>query len=157
METKIKMKNKVGQYGVINKTGKIGSSAVLYKTTDPEFWKNIEKGIKSSVKSVINIGYETYSSCQGHRGTLYNKRTLTVILSNEEIDIWIYFLDTLNIFFLTDHPITYLLIPKSDNKTNIMINFGDIENKKCVKINQKYFNKFVTVINKLKFVCDDIS
>ena len=123
-------KNKVGKLGVINSTGKIGSSAFMFDNTDPAFWKNIEKGIKTSVRVVVKNGYKTYSSCQGHNGTEYNKRTLTVILMNDEIANWINYINALNLLFLKTHPITYILIPKQNNITNMMIKFGNVENLK---------------------------
>lgn len=69
--------NKKGSGGFINHTGEYGASSTLVDCRDPLFYQNIEDGIYSTVKALVNHGFFTHSSCQGHTG--YNEiRSVTI-------------------------------------------------------------------------------
>ena len=74
------MRNKLGDDGVINIDGKIGSVAESLDISDPEFFDSIETGIKSTVRVLINNGFKTYSSCQGHYDASFSLRNVVVVL-----------------------------------------------------------------------------
>ena len=135
------IKNVVGKDGIINLTGEIGSPAKMYKVEDSEFWDNIEEGIKSTVKVIIDNGFKTYSSCQGHINTEYNSRSVTVILQNHEVEYWLNFINYLNNKLLINSKIEFLLVPKQNNITNLFIKFGKVENIDYVNNNQQVFNE----------------
>lgn len=51
---------------MINNDCKFGSPARMVTCNDENFWDFIEKGIFSLVEAIINLGYKTKNSCQGH-------------------------------------------------------------------------------------------
>lgn len=60
------MNNIKGEDGCINIKGIIGEPSIMFKSSDPNFWENIEDGIYPLVKVFVDYNIETYSSCQGH-------------------------------------------------------------------------------------------
>lgn len=78
------MDNILGNEGYINKSGKFGSSSVLVDCRKEYFLQNIEKGILSTIKTLIDCGYMTVTSCQGHKN--YNEnRTVTIQVEKEQL------------------------------------------------------------------------
>jgi hypothetical protein len=58
--------NVKGHDGNINNTGKPFDAAEIFPINYEYFWDMIEDNIKPLVKVIINLGFETYSSCEGH-------------------------------------------------------------------------------------------
>lgn len=60
------MKNIKGANGVINKTGTEGAPSHIVDCREKDFYSNIEENIKDTVKCLIEAGFMTFSSCEGH-------------------------------------------------------------------------------------------
>lgn len=81
------MNNILGNEGFINKTGKFGASSILVDCRNEYFLQNIEEGILSTVKTLIECGYMTVTSCQGHKN--YNEnRTVTIQVEKEQLNFF---------------------------------------------------------------------
>lgn len=137
------MRNKLGDDGVINIDGKIGSVAEILDISDPEFFDSIETGIKSTVRVLINNGFKTYSSCQGHYDASFSLRNVVVVLESFEVDFWRAMIAEINILNKFQEPITYLLVDYKDGKKGLMIIFGSVFQLDEVEKKQKCFENVI--------------
>lgn len=139
------MKNKKGDFGVINSTGKIGSPAHIIPIDSPDFYENIEKGIKSTVRTILSVGYITYSSCEGHKIEGYDTKTVTVILKNSDINKWKNMISRVNAENEFKNPISYLILDsfKDNLECHFMILIGSVFDNKETLIKQECLNKAV--------------
>lgn len=97
-----------GKEGFINKLGTYGASSELIDCRSEGFLENIEDGIYSTVKTLIENGYLTVSSCQGHVN--YNKnRTVTIQVEENMIDYFRYLVYRVN-EDLTVSALRYLIL-----------------------------------------------
>lgn len=84
-----------GDEGFINSLGKFGSPSELIDCREEGFLENIEDGIYTTVKKLVENGYMTVSSCQGHMN--YNEnRTVTIQVENDSIDYFRYLVYMIN-------------------------------------------------------------
>ena len=142
------MKNVLGTDGVINLDGKLGSKAEILKTDDPLFYESIEEGIRSTVKILIDNGFITYSSCQGHHSHDYSFRNVVVVLEQYEIDAWRAMIAELNILKKFKQPITYLVVDYRDNKKGLMVILGSVFDIKETEFKQKCFEESIISLKK---------
>lgn len=140
------MKNIIGEDGVINIDGKIGSKAEILKVDDPNFYDAIEDGIKDTVRILIENNFETYSSCQGHNAPSYSLRNVVVVLDESEIDFWRAMIAELNILKAFKDPITYIIVEYKNNKKGFMIIFGSIYQIEETEYKQKCFEECIPKI-----------
>ncbi len=152
------MKNIRGKEGIINLDGKLGSDSLILDVNEPDFYECIEDGIKSTVKILIDNGFATYSSCQGHDSLEYSCRNVVVILAEKEILPWKAMIADLNILNKFKKPITYAIVDYRENKKGFMILIGSIYNlsetlkkQSCLEkaipnIKKSYYSKSLTNI-----------
>lgn len=162
----IKKNNVKGDLGVINKSGKIGDSAFLINPKEKTFWDNIEQGVKSTVKILLNEGLKPYSSCQGH-DRVYANRYVAVTMEREEVKGLKNFIYNLNQRKKYNRPILYGLVETPSEKfiyKNEFINpviveiiFGLYNNKETLK-KQKDFEQHLnaTTLKNTGLDCPDI-
>lgn len=154
------MKNRFGEDGVINLEGKVGSPSLILDIEDPFFFDSIEHGIKSTIEVLIENGFRTYSSCQGHHNPDFSVRNVVVILEPHEVVFWRAMIAELNIINGFNSPITYVCVDYQNDLKGLMIMFGsifqieEVERKQnCFEIaiptiRKQYYNKcFETVVD----------
>lgn len=140
------MKNKLGEDGVINLDGKLGSEAQLLSVDDPDFFNAIELEIRQTVKVIIENGFVTYSSCQGHHSPLYSLRNVVVVLPEQEIDYWRAMIAEINILNQFSDPISYSIVDYRNDKKGLMIIFGSIFQLKETVLKQKCFEEYIPLV-----------
>lgn len=153
--------NKIGEEGFINHTGKFGASADLIHIDAENFFDNIEEGIYNTVKVLVENGFFTCSSCQGHVG--YNKaRTVTVQGTKEDINylksvVWRVRQCDKNL------KVQYMVLPlmekgniykeNLDHCAKIMIYFGPCDLASTLK-GQDVFEKYIVEGSREKYTYD---
>lgn len=146
------MKNKKGIDGIINHTGLPGAPSELIDCREDDFWDNIEEGIKSTVKVVIECGFMTVSSCQGHEAS-NPFRCVSIIGEVREVR-WIqYVVAIINQTANFAQPIQYSLLEKNtamklydgmfERPIIIDISFGDCR-RQDTSVKQKAFEKYLS-------------
>lgn len=73
---------------MINLAGRPGSPATLVDCRCPDFWDNIETGVRSTVRCVLDRGWRTVSSCEGHEEAS-PWRCFSVMAEQEQIHAFI--------------------------------------------------------------------
>lgn len=142
------MKNRCGEDGVINLEGKIGSPSLILDIEDPFFFDSIEHGIKSTVEVLIENGFRTYSSCQGHHNPEFSVRNVVVVLEPHEVVFWRAMIAELNIVNEFNSPITYVCVDYKNGLKGLMIMFGSIFQIEEVERKQHCFEEWVPNIRK---------
>jgi hypothetical protein len=149
--------NQRGPTGIINRTGLAGSSATLVDCRSEDFLDNIEDGIKSTVRVLIDHGYLTISSCEGHADS-YSERTVSVIASDEDFNRILLAIVLANADTSDDEVIRYFVHPL-DAKMNLYrdidvkdwevidILFGGYDDKKTI-IRQECFERQISLIDR---------
>lgn len=151
------MKNILGADGIINIDGKLGSAAEILQIDDPYFYNAIEDGIKSTVKILIDNGFETYSSCQGHHDFRYSLRNVSLVLKESEIDAWRAMIAELNIMKNFAKPITYAIVEYKKKKKGLMIIFGSVFNMQETEYKQKCFEECIPNMRKDYYCKNNLS
>ena len=142
------MKNILGDDGIINLDGKLGSKSEILSSDDPLFYDAIEEGIKSTVKKLIDNGFETYSSCQGHHDPKYSLRNIVIVLTENEINAWRAMIAELNIQKKFAIPITHLIVQYKNNKKGLMVILGSVFDIEETKYKQKCFEECIPNIKR---------
>ena len=143
------MKNIRGEFGVINRTGKLGDSSHLEDCRSEGFYENIEEQILSTVKALIEKNMLTVSSCQGHPGK-YCNRCVSIIGEISEVIKLAKFISDINEQYKWELPILieFLQVQPSMNLYNgmfcnpliLQILFGDYADV-ATQIKQSIFNE----------------
>ena len=105
--------NTVGDDGTINEGGKTGFASRIVDCRDNDFWNNIEAGVLNTVRALVDSGYFTISSCQGHLEGNPN-RCVSVIGEKHVIAGFQKAIDTINSINPNITPITYHLLEVQD-------------------------------------------
>ena len=145
------MKNIRGKDGIINHTGCPGSPSELVDCRSDTFWDNIEEGIISTVRILVEKGFYTVSSCQGHL-TSCPIRCVSVIGEIEDIRWFQYAVAEINRSLAVSRPIQYFLLEKQkkftlydglfSNPQIIEISFGHFQHRET-ETKQKAFEEYI--------------
>lgn len=140
-------KNISGENGVINKTGRIGSSSTILCPNDDDFFQNIESGILSTVQLLVYNGITTFSSCQGHSDN--SSRNVGIILEKTNVHRWANYIAYLNDHYSLENPIEAIVVhvPRCEltkkyvDPVGLVISFGIPNiNELSTSRNQSLFN-----------------
>lgn len=146
------MHNVRGPEGVINLTGRLGDPAELVSIDAPDFYDNIEDGIISTVRLLVDNGFITTTSCQGHFDKRFFMRTVTVRLNKNEIEWWRLFISEMNILGSFREPVTYhILKTDKENEFDLMILFGSVYDIDETIIKQKKFEDNIPTIRSMYY------
>ena len=129
------------------KAGKNGIlSASSYRNPeDKDFWTGIEPGILSTVKVLLDNGYETVSSCEGHPYVPYRERCVTVRVSKERIDDLLNTMVKINESNVFKIPLLFcsLEVPQDTGLRDVQILFGEYNNPSTFE-KQNIFNQYIS-------------
>lgn len=157
--------NRVGKSGIINKTGTPGSPGLLVDCRSERFYENIEKNILSTVSLLVEQGYFTLSSCEGHIESC-PFRCVSVIAEIEIIHGFqraihqTHMLDTaigrIRYCLLNPNPALELYLGEFTHPLIIDISFGDIRDENT-QIRQNIFNTYISQNKILPLTEDQLS
>ena len=134
------MKQKKSKYGNINFEGSRYSKSLLINNREPDFLDEIEDGIKPIIKVLVNKGFDTYSSCQGH---VYeddiSHMNFDLIDEKENKDKWLQYLEYIQNKYSISLKVDFLEIPE---KAKYLLNKEYREPIRVVFIFPDMINRF---------------
>lgn len=142
------MKNVKSPEGIINVTGTLGDKSFILDPDDEGFFDEIEDGISSTVRCILDAGFRTVSSCEGHQHDLYQIRSVSISLTKSETVYWQYMISDLNIVNCFKYPITYHVLDRPSGDIDFMILIGSIYHMDELQKKQKALEDEIKLIRK---------
>lgn len=134
------MSNIRGVDGIINRTGTPGAPSDIVDCRDDFFWDNIEDGIRSTVKAIVDKGFLTVSSCEGHASSC-PFRCVSIICEEEDIRWFQLAISKINDNLDIKVPIMYALL---DKQPAFCLYNNDFHNPKIIDISFGHFDSLET-------------